>query len=180
MKYEQQINEYLTCIQQTDDFIGEVVDYFSEVDRDVVVYMAGDHGPSLLKEWDLGDSSEIVLKKRQVPYFIWNNYGANSKGLPENRIVDMCALSPMALKQAGLPLSPYYAQILRLSDHTQSLTETIVPGEETGGISKYIRIDGSMQDFYSGTAEAELVRKYYFMEYNQLQKKERIDSLFDP
>lgn len=179
-KYEQQINEYLTCVQQTDDFIGEVVDYFSGVERDVIVYMVGDHGPSLLKEWDLGDSDEINLKKRQVPYFIWNNYGADSVGLPGNRNVDMCALSPMALKLAGLPLSPYYAQILRLSEYTQSLTESIVVGEETGGVSRYIGIDGAVRDFYSGTDEAELVMKYFYMEYNGLQKKETIDSLFDP
>ena len=178
-KYEQQINEYLTCMQQTDEFIREVVDYFSQSERNVIVYMAGDHGPSLLKEWDLGDSDEINLKKRQVPYFIWSNYGTEVEELPENRNIDMCALTPWALKVAGLPLSPYYSQILHLSEKVQCLTEVIVPGENHGGL-RYIDCNGIVQDVYSGTDEADLVRKFFYMEYNRLQKKDRLDYLFDP
>lgn len=178
-KYEQQINEYLTCMQQTDVFIREVIDYFSRSERNVVVYMAGDHGPSLLKEWDLGNSDEINLKKRQVPYFIWRNYDTEAEELSENRNIDMCALTPWALKVAGLPLSPYYAQILRLSEKVQSLTEVIVAGENHGGL-RYIDGNGIIQDIYSRTDEADLVKKYFFMEYNRLLKKERLDYLFDP
>ena len=166
-EYEQQINEYLTCMRQTDEFIGEMVEYFSNVDRDVVVYMAGDHGPSFLRDWDLGE--DYNLKMRQVPYFIWSNRGIEES--PENRDVDMCALTPMALKAAGIPLSPYYVHILHLSENVQALTGT------SGG---YIDKNGKEQDIYSGTDEAELVKRYYYIEYNSLSKKERIDELFDP
>ena len=179
-EYEQQINEYLTCIQQTDDFIGEVVEYYSGLDRDVIVYMVGDHGPSLLKEWDLGESDDIYLKKRQVPYFIWSNQGIEDYDLPTNRNVDMCALTPLALKAAGLPLSPYYAQLVHLSENVQCITGMIIPGEGNGSMNTYIDAAGQTQDIYGGTEEADLVRKYFYMEYNRLQKKGRIDTLFDP
>ena len=178
--YEQQINEYLTCIQQTDDFIGEVVDYFSGSERDVIVYMVGDHGPSLLKEWDLGDSDDIYLKKRQVPYFIWSNQGTEDFDLPKNRNVDMCALTPLALKAAGLPLSPYYTHIINLSESVQCITDMIIPGDDNRNVNTYIDVNGQRQDTYSSTKEAVLVRKYFFMEYNRLMKNGRLDQLFDP
>lgn len=179
-EYEQQINEYLTCIQQTDDFIEEVVDYYSGLDRDVIVYMVGDHGPSLLKEWDIGESDDIYLKKRQVPYFIWSNRGIENFDLPNNKNIDMCALTPFALKAAGLPLSPYYAQLIHLSENVQCITGMIIPGEDNGGVNTYIDAVGQKQDIYGGTEEADLVRKYYYMEYNRLQKKGRLDELYDP
>ena len=179
-EYEQQINEYLTCIQQTDDLIEEVVEYYSGLDRDVIVYMVGDHGPSLLKEWDLGESDDIYLKKRQVPYFIWSSQGIEDYGFPTNSNVDMCALTPLALKAAGLPLSPYYAQIVHLSENVQCITGMIIPGEGNGSVNTYIDAAGETQDIYGGTEEADLVRKYFYMEYNRLQKKGRIDTLFDP
>ena len=195
-EYEQQINEYLTCIQQTDDFIGEMVEYFSNTGRDVIVCMVGDHGPSFLREWDLGE--EYNLSKRQVPYFIWSNKGTEEAGSRDtdgaededadgtvdvdgnvatvaekdaHRNVDICALAPMALKAADMPLSAYYTQILRLSENVQVLT---------GGSDEYIDKNGDGKDIYSGIEEAELVRKYYYMEYNSLLKKGRIDALFDP
>ena len=70
-----------------------------------------------------------------------------------------------------MPLSAYYTQILRLSENVQVLT---------GGSDEYIDKNGDGKDIYSGTEEAELVRKYYYMEYNSLLKKGRIDALFDP
>ena len=168
-EYEQQINEYLTCMQQTDSFIGEMVDYFSQVDRDVVVYMVGDHGPSLLKEWDLGDSVEINLKQRQVPYFIWSNFGVDDSGFPENHTIDMCALTPVALKAANMSLSPYYAQLLKLSAYAQCITGLNYVGKNNDGLS-YADKNGQLQDVYGETYEAELVRHYFYMEYNRLQK----------
>lgn len=44
----------------------------------------------------------------------------------------------------------------------------------------YIDKNGEEKDIYSGTEEAKLVRKYYYMEYNSLLKKGRLDELFDP
>lgn len=178
--YEQQINEYLTCIQQTDGFIGEMINYFSCLDRDVIVYMVGDHGPSLLKEWDLGASDDIYLKKRQVPYFIWSNQGTEGFDLPKNRNIDMCALTPFALKAAGLPLSPYYAQLIHLSENVQCITGMIIPGKGKDSVITYIDIAGQIQDIYGCTEEASLVRQYFYMEYNRMLKDGRMDQLFDP
>ena len=176
-EYEQQINEYLTCIDQTDVFVDEMIQYFSDSSREVIVYMVGDHCPSLIRNWDLGNSAEIALKKRQVPYFIWSNGDIDESTLPENRNIDMCTLTPLMLRAAAKQLSPYYTQVLQCSEYVQSLTvqEEMTIENHLVYIDKY----GVVQDAYSGTTDAELVKYYYFMEYNGLIK-EKLDSLFDP
>ena len=100
--------------------------------------------------------------------------------LPENKNIDMCALTPLALKTAGLPLSPYYTQLVNASENVQCITGMIVQGEGNGEVNTYIDRRGEIQDIYSGTEEAELVKKYFYMEYNRLLKKDRLEKLFDP
>ena len=46
--------------------------------------------------------------------------------------------------------------------------------------STYINATGQKQDIYSSTEEAVLVKRYFYMEYNRLLKKDRLDVLFDP
>ena len=88
----------------------------------------------------------------------------------------MCALTPFALKAAGLTLSPYYAQLIHLSENVQCITGMIILGEGNGSVNTYVDAAGQSQDIYGGTEEADLVRKYFYMEYNRLQKKERLSG----
>ena len=175
----QRLNEYLTCIKQTDQAIREIIDYFSNVDRRVIVYMVGDHCPSFLSNIVTETSMEAQLKKRQVPYFIWNNYGEEYDMLPENHQIDICALTPYALKCAGLPLSPYYYQLYTISEKVQCLTGITSDFGKEPDIS-YLLEDGSVRSIYDETMISNLVRDYFYMEYNSLQGNPRIEALFDP
>ena len=53
-------------------------------------------------------------------------------------------------------------------------------GEGNSSASTYINATGQKQDIYSSTEEAVLVKRYFYMEYNRLLKKDRLDVLFDP
>ena len=184
---QDRMNEFLTCIKQTDDTIEEVIDYFSGLDRDVVVYMVGDHCPTILNGLSPGeagspDPEELFnLKKRQVPYFIWKNFegSEDSEALPENRNIDLCALTPYVLKVSGLPLSPYYHQLLKVSESVQCLTGVSV--EDQGKtVTGFLKTDGTTESIYSGTESGDLVKNYLYMEYNNLKTDLREDILFDP
>ena len=174
----ERLNEYLTCIKLTDDFIEELTEYFSKTGRDVVICMAGDHSPSFLKEI-AADPSVSNLGKRQVPYLIWRNFEADYDGMPENHNIDLCALTPLALLYAGLPISPYYNQLISLSSDVTCLTGiTIKSGSKDS--DGYVRSDGSTEAINSPTELSEMVRDYYYMVYNNLQGSPRIEKLFDP
>ena len=180
------MNEFLTCIKQTDDTIEEIIDYFSSQPRKAVVYMVGDHCPSFLTQLMPAEAgsrdteSEFNFRKRQTPYFIWKNYEDENDGvLPENRMIDLCALTPYALMYAGLPLSPYYYQLVKASEKAQCFTGIIADEGEHTGIG-YLRTDGMAESIYAGTGHADTVRDYFYMEYNSLETEDRISALFDP
>ena len=67
-------------VKLTDMFIKKLAEYFSGLDREVLVFMVGDYCPSILQSLPVenGSNTEMIqLKKRQVPYFIWTNYKYN-------------------------------------------------------------------------------------------------------
>lgn len=181
----QLLNEYLSCVKLTDDFINELTTYFSGVDRKVVVYMVGDHCPYMMnrltnEEAKTSEEKEdFNLKKREVPYFIWSNYIEDYSTLPNNNLIDLCALTPYALKAAGLPISPYYNQLLQLSEHVSCITKIQTGGKEEDSSIGFINRSRERESIYSGSEDAELVRKYFYMEYNNLQKHDRLEYLFN-
>ena len=180
-EYDQErMNEYLSCLCLTDALIEEMVEYYSGIDRNVVLYMVGDHCPSLVKESGLMPADGYSLRKRQTPYFIWSNYPANFAALPDNHNLDLCALTPCALLAAGLPVSPYYAQVLQLSQEVSCFTAIDVEDQGNDLGIGFVLNDGTTETLSAGTAVADAVQNYFYMEYNGLLTKGRIDRIFDP
>lgn len=120
-------DEYLSCISLTDQALAELMDYFAalyeETGRRVVLAMTGDHAPYMVDT--LADASltgtDREIRERATPFVLWTNYPletsveiGNAEGtLP---VIDLCALMPLTLEQAGLPLSPYYQYILAMGE----------------------------------------------------------------
>ena len=181
----QRANEFLTCMKQTDDCIDDIIEYFSGIDRKVIVYMSGDHSTTFVS--DLGDKSSETnssentnLKKRMVPYYIWANYDADFSELPDDHNIDLCSLTSCALCVAGLPLSPYYNQLLKISYYTQCITGIEVVDENENTSIGFVDKQGETVSIDNDVSTAQLVRQYFFMEYNSFHPKERIEKLFVP
>ena len=178
----QRLNEYLSCVKQTDQFLNELEEYFSGLDREVLVYMVGDHCPSIflnLPEEDKDASETIQLKKRQVPYFIWTNYDYDASNMPDNHEIDLCALSAYALKAAGLPISAYYNQLIEASKTAQCFTRIESKDSEGKAHMGYVDIHGQKKSNIFESQESVALKNYFYMEYNNL-RPDRRDELFDP
>lgn len=102
---------YLSSISLSDKALGELTDYFRNVDEEVIIVMFGDHYPHIMDftERLYGSSvsslsTEDYSRLHQTPFLIWSN-----KGLEPQRIEDISLnyLSIEVFKAAGLPLSPY-------------------------------------------------------------------------
>lgn len=172
----QELNEYCSSIRLTDEFIGALTDYFGSVDRKVVICMVGDHAPSLINL--LPDDAQNPLIKRQTPYFIWTNYETENP-LPDNHNVDLCALLPYTLRLAGLPLNPFYENILRVSESVHGFTKLSVV-TEAGAEPAYISTDGELLPISSDTEEGRLLRNYFDSEYQLLSRGELAAALSAP
>ena len=156
-----ELNEYLTSIEKSADAFESLISRLSTYNRPLVVLMVGDHAPSFLPQIvsqdDLsGEERDVVFCS--VPYFVWSNTDFDGSLFPE--YTSMTDLIPILLKAAGMPLSPYYATILKLGQALPVRTST---GYWRDSLGQYGTIASS--ETYSG-----LVNNYLCMEYNNLKK----------
>ena len=154
---EDRVNEYLTGVDQSVRAFLELVEYFSGVDRPVIVCMVGDHGPSFLEELTPKEGlsqAEAEILARSTPYVIWANFPLTG----EDGDASLADLVPMVLEQAGLPMTPYYETILALREAFPVRTADGVTVDRAGNIRAYD----------PGTPEFSLLTQYYYMEYNGL------------
>lgn len=154
------IDEYLTSIQMSAEAFAELTDYFSRVDRHVIICMVGDHAPPFINSLPANREmsfEETEIAKRAVPYVIWANYEVE---FPEyTEYASMIDLVPMVLKTAGMPLTAYYQYILDMHN--------AVPVRTSTGI--YMDRDGTIGIYEENSPYYDMMTQYYYMEYNALK-----------
>ncbi len=167
-KYSEQVNEYLSSLQLSDIALSNLLDYFKKIDKPVIVCMVGDHAPSFAKE--IADPSlseqEFSYLMRSTPFLIWSNKGLESQNLGH---ISLNYLTPLMLKNAGIPLSPFYRYQVDMMEQVPIVT------------SYKTFFDNNMNEFSfdSDGPLSEKVRNYLNMCYNNLQE-ERFAPLFEP
>ena len=179
--YDDEVDEYLSCMYLSDQAIGELCDYFTQVyqetGRRVIVCLAGDHAPSFINHIadQSIDQNELQILERSTPYFIWANYplenaGAASATDPYNRM-DLCDLAPTLVEQAGLPLSPFYQYLLAMKQS--------VPLQTAG--NDYMDADGVTRRYGEDAENDQWMSGYFYLEYNNIGTgARRNDALFAP
>lgn len=180
-EYDSQMDEFLTCMYQSDQAFGELTQYFTrqyeKTGRKVIVAMAGDHAPSFIKDVaDAGqDENALQILERSTPCILWANYplenaGAASAADPLNRM-DMCELGPTLVEQAGLPLSPFYQYLLAMKQNTPVFTAA----------NDYMDAAGALQLFGVNAENDAWVQGYFALAYNNIGSRAKQDeTLFVP
>ena len=152
------IDEYESSIALSTQAFKELTDYFSTVDRPVIICMVGDHtisySGSLNKAGASSDQNEI--DDRTVPYLIWSNYEIDRQVF--TTYTSMIDLVPSVLYAAGIELDDFYKQVLNM--HEQ------MPGKTTFGM--YVNNDGSIMYTKNDSASNDTWNKYLFAEYKRL------------
>ncbi len=130
------IRSYAQGIQDADEALGALIDYFREVDSETVILLFGDHQPALggaadldalgLTSQELYDSATNTKLTYTTPYIIWNNYGAD---------VDTSTADDFSMYQ----LLPYMTERLDLArpgyfEYLSDVRKTVLAGR-TGIIS---------------------------------------------
>ena len=153
------VNEYLTSIRYSSEAFKEITEHYREVDRPVIICMAGDHAPAFVTQINTDNLSgdERIYRSLMVPYVIWSNYDLDTDGIFTDTTTHY-ELMPMIFKMAGLPMTPYQKTILDLHDEVPVLTK----------FGYCIDRDGNMIK-KEDSPFADLVNKYYYLEYNALK-----------
>lgn len=166
-EYNSIINEYLSCIYYSDQAFAELVEYFENVERPVVVCMVGDHSPAFAS--DIIDAKfsddEANFLLRSTPIVIWSNYDLDCER--DLGAISINFLVPALFEMIGIQPSPYY-------QYMQSLKEQ-VPVLTSYGV--YYDYDRNIYSYYDMSEYSALVMNYFYLEYNNLSK-DRQEGLF--
>ncbi|MDO4797547.1 MAG: LTA synthase family protein [Coriobacteriales bacterium] len=117
-----EVNEYLSCIQASDEDLEWLIGQLSELDEHVILVFFGDHQPEFT--WQINDAlydnaeGELVHAEREfrTNWFVWANYevdGASTSPVGEQDVDDLGGglvlstnqLVARALELAGAPLT---------------------------------------------------------------------------
>ncbi|MBT9777213.1 sulfatase-like hydrolase/transferase, partial [Clostridium sp. MCC353] len=110
-------NCYLSLINESDNALKYLIDYFSKEDENTMIVFFGDHLPALSDSayQDLMGQSLEVLKKDiemyQTPFFIWTNYNLEVRNID---YISSNYLGSIILDEANLPLPVYQQYLLNL------------------------------------------------------------------
>lgn len=132
----ERLNEYLSCIEKSDDDLEEFVGKLKELDRPVVLIFFGDHQPSISMEyndyWYANEPDDAHARRAfSSNYVIWANYdvaGRDQTGKEDETSVDM--LASVALDLMGAPVSDYQAAQLDIRTLIPSLSASDYQGAD--------------------------------------------------
>ena len=167
-EYTDDMNEFLSCMQKSDEAFYELAEYFKNVDRPVVICMLGDHCPNFADGIADSDMSPDVqeLNLRRTPFIMWSN-----RELPESwtdtiETVSTNYIVPLILDDLELPRPAYYQYMEQIADKYPVL----------GANMKYMDGDGVIHTYDDSAQE---VTGYFYMEYNNIvDKAARIPDLY--
>lgn len=151
-----ELNEYFSCIKMTDEAFQELIAYFEQSDRPVIVCMVGDHSPNIAEKLVTKDltEEERMLYLHSTPYVIWSNRELAAEEEPE--FIGMSSLMPEVLKLAGVSMPAYYRYV------TEELTPQV---PMVTSMNVYLDRDRNEYAYTDATPYTELVTKYLSMEY---------------
>ena len=151
------INEYLSSVELSASAFKELINYFKNSDRPVALCMVGDHAPSFINQLAANRDmsfTEAELWKRAVPFVIWCNFEYEHKEQPV--YCSMTDLLPLLLSFTGMPLTPYYSEILAV--------HSTLPVRTRFGI--FMNKEGNVFDNNEHNNTNDRLTQYYYMEYN--------------
>ena len=153
------LNEYLSSIKLSGTAFKELTEYYKTVDRDVIICMVGDHAPSFITSLEAKENllfADNTINTRAVPYVIWSNFGAKCSAYMD--YASMVDLMPMVLEAGDVPMSAFYEHVLRLHN--------TMPIRTREGLC--VNTDDQMSLYDVNDAKYELLKQYYYLEYNSL------------
>lgn len=169
-----EVEQYLTCIHETDKAVEWLIRYFEQVDRDVVILFYGDHFPRLsdafFEEVHGGPFETLDERMLQytVPFFIWTNYQSESE---EIELTSMNYLAGLLYQRAGMELPAYNQYLEQLRQMIPACNAFGYYSQSTGGFLPLQDAQGE---------EKQALWEYNVLEWNSLFDKENRNEVFFP
>ena len=116
---QRKLNTYTAGVARADQKLSELTAYLKTLKQPTIVLVFGDHLPNLQGVYDeydyfKNDPERKAVKNYQTPFAVWSNFPIQKKAL-QQQFIPSSFVAPKLLQVAGLPFSPYYHFMQRLS-----------------------------------------------------------------
>ena len=168
------VEQYLSCIHETDKAIQWLLEYYEQIERDIIIVFYGDHYPRLeeafFEEVHGGDFTTLDAQMLQytVPFFIWTNYESEPD---EIELISMNYLSNIVYQRAGIEL-PAYNQYL------EEVRQTIPACNSLGYYSKDHACFQELKE--ARGKEKDALNTYNLVEWNGIFDDDKKNTIFFP
>lgn len=168
-----QAEQYLSLTEKSDTSLRFLLEYFEKQEDPVAVLFFGDHWPNLepgfvadlLGTDDDALNIETMMRKYEVPFFIWANYPINGGEIDG---ISLNYLSGLLLRAAGLEGTGY-------TKFLENLRHTLPVITATGIMDR----DGNVYKDGDATPYDSLLRDYAVLQYNHaFEDTCRLESFF--
>ena len=146
--------EYLALVRESDRALGNFLAALKERNKPTMVVFFGDHQPAERAVQAISHEEMDPHARRQVPYFIWTNYEM------EEQFADNSAMPYLAAE--ALPLAGVEKNLWL---HFLSRVQQEIPIITNG---YYMDQAGALVEFIMGRNEANILKRYEFLQYNYL------------
>lgn len=167
------VEEYLSLIQDTDEAYEDLISYFKGVSEPTIILFFGDHQPNIGSEFyeelygkSLNDLSlEELQKKFQVPFIIWANYDIEEKYYEH---LSCNYLNSLLLDTAGIKVPLYNKYLLKLSETLPVIN-----------VNGYQDSEGNHYSYDEETPYSYLIDQYHMFQYNNMfDNSNRLNDFF--
>lgn len=113
------MNMYLSLVRESDRAFEQLINYFQNVERDVIVLMFGDHQPRMDTEL-FGDGTKITQQRKfQTNFIIWANFDIDER---EGMFISPNYLSSILMETAGVELSDWNRFLLKVMEEFPAIS----------------------------------------------------------
>lgn len=115
-----ELQTFMQGLHYTDEAVKEFIQEIDKIEKPITFVFYGDHLPSL---YSGNDSRRYALEQRQTDYFIYSNkYSRDQANKLLKKVVSPNNFAPMALEQANIKVTPYYALLTDVANQLPALT----------------------------------------------------------
>ena len=168
------VEQYLSLINESDSAMEYLVDYFNNVEDEVVILFFGDHFPALNNtffeevkgsalQWQNINEYE---QYHMVPFYIWANYDIEEK---EVQLTSLNYLAGLLYEAAGMELPAYQKVLKEMQAKIPALNSFA-----------YFSLDRQcfLPCIAAENGEKEALNYYWQLEYNNIYDEKNLLSIF--
>ncbi len=162
-----ELNEYLACIEQSDIALNYLLTSLQRIDRPVVVVFFGDHQPYFTGTYnndffpDEGNL-EHTMRLWRTDYLVWANYDvAGASELDHGQDISVNFLGPAVLDAIGAPLTPLMKAQMSLHQQLQSVNLIGYQGAD----GQFYWNDDASSPYHRAYQDLGMIQYRYFFDF---------------